>query len=173
MVHRLARDPGLARVGGVHHPADLPAPSSERLRLIRDADLALLTVADRLRQRWSAHAAAAGLSLGQVTALLTLRAGEAIPMGRLAAALDSDASNLTSLVDRLERRGVVERRPDLDDRRVKALALTKEGERLRALFWRDVIEDPGPLAPLTKKELRTLVSLLERLEAADATVSRG
>jgi DNA-binding MarR family transcriptional regulator len=154
--------------GVVRFPADLPAPSTERLRLIRDANLALLALADRLRQQWSAHAAAAGLSPAQVTALLTLRPRETIPMRRLAAALDSDASNLTSLVDRLERRGVVERRPDPSDRRVKALALTKEGERLRASYWHGVAEDPGPLAPLSKKELRTLVSLLDRLGADTA-----
>ena len=144
-------------------PADLPPPSTERLRLIRDADLALLMLADRLQQNWSAHAAAAGLSPAQVRALLTLRPGEAVPMRRLAAALDSDASNLSSLVDRLERRGAVERRPDPGDRRVKALALTPEGERLRASFWRGLIEDPGPLAPLDEAGLRTLVSLLDQL----------
>jgi DNA-binding MarR family transcriptional regulator len=153
-------------------PADLPVPSTERLRLIQDADGAVLALADRLRQRWSARAAAAGLSPGQMTALLALRPGEAVPMRRLAAALGADASNLTSLVDRLERRGVVRRRPDPRDRRVKALALTKEGERLRASFWRGVMEDPGPLAPLTKKELRTLVSLLDRLGADAATAGR-
>jgi DNA-binding MarR family transcriptional regulator len=163
--HQHAGGLAAARVSHVRLPADLPFPSTERLRLIRDADLALLTLADRLRQTWSAHAAAAGLSPAQVTALLTLRPGEAVPMRRLAAALDCDASNLSSLVDRLERRGAVERRPDPDDRRIKALVLTQEGERLRASFWRGVTEDPGPLAPLRKKELRTLMSLLDRLDA--------
>jgi DNA-binding MarR family transcriptional regulator len=149
-------------------PEDLPQPSTERLRLIRDADLALLMLADRLQQEWAAHAAAAGLSPVQVRALLTLRPGEAVPMRRLATALDSDASNLSSLVDRLERRGAVERRPDPGDRRVKALALTPEGERLRESFWRGLIEDPGPLAPLDEDDLRTLVSLLDRLGRAGA-----
>jgi len=72
--------------------------------------LGLLTVADRLRQNWAAHAAAVGLSPAQVTALLTLVPGEAVPMRSLAARLDYDASNLSVLVDRLERRGAVERR---------------------------------------------------------------
>jgi DNA-binding MarR family transcriptional regulator len=145
-------------------PDDLPPPSTERLRLVRDADLALLALADRLGQHWSSHAAAAGLSPAQVKALLTLRPGEPVPMRHLAAALDYDASNLSTMVDRLERRGVVERRPDPDDRRVKALALTPDGERLRARFWHDMVEDPGPLAPLGEDELQTLLSLLARLE---------
>jgi DNA-binding MarR family transcriptional regulator len=154
-------------------PADLPQPSTERLRLIRDADLALLVLADRLQQHWAAHAAAAGLSPVQVRALLTLRPGEAVPMRRLAAALDSDASNLSSLIDRLERRGAVERRPDPGDRRVKALALTPEGERLRESFWRGLTEDEGPLAPLDEAGLQTLVSLLDRLALRQAVPSEA
>lgn len=146
-------------------PADLPPPSTQRLRLIRDADLALLTLAESLRQQWAAHATAAGLSPVQVKALLTLRPGEPVPMRALAAALDYDASNLSTLVDRLERRGAVQRSPDADDRRVKALVLTAEGERLRASFWQGLIEDPGPLSPLSEADLRTLVSLLGRIGA--------
>jgi len=160
----------------MHAPSDLPSPSSERLRLMLDVKLGLLSVADRLRQNWGAHAAAVGLSPAQVTALLTLVPGEAVPMRSLAARLDYDASNLSVLVDRLERRGAVERRLDPGDRRVKALALTPEGERLRAAFWRALTEDPGPLAPLGAEDLRALAQVLgaigdapDRAEAAQAS----
>jgi DNA-binding MarR family transcriptional regulator len=146
-------------------PADLPLPSSERLRLMLDARLGLLSVAGRLRQGWGAHAAAVGLSPAQVTALLTLVPGEALPMRSLAARLDYDASNLSVLIDRLERRGAVERRPDPADRRVKALVLTPEGERLRASFWRAVTEDPGPLALLSDTDLRALARIVEVIGA--------
>lgn len=147
----------------MHLPADLPPPASERLQLMQGVRLGLLTVAERLRQNWAAHAAAVGLSTAQVNALLTLKPGEAVPMRSLAARLDYDASNLSVLVDRLERRGVVERRPDPGDRRVKALALTPDGERLRAEFWQDLIEDPGPLAPLDESGLHFLAELLSAL----------
>jgi DNA-binding MarR family transcriptional regulator len=148
-------------------PADLPSPSTERLGLILGVNLGLLEVAERLRQKWAAHAAAAGLSTAQVNALLTLKPGEAVPMRSLAARLDYDASNLSVLIDRLERRGAVERRPDPADRRVKALALTAAGERLRAAFWRDLVEDPGPLAPLPDSGLRALAEMLAVLGVAD------
>jgi DNA-binding MarR family transcriptional regulator len=144
----------------VHAPSDLPEPPTERLRLLLEARLELLTLADRLRQQWAAHAAAVGLSPAQVSALLTLTPGEAIPMRDLAARLDYDASNLSTLVDRLERRGAVERRPDPADRRVKALALTEAGERLRADFWRDLVADAGPPAALGDADLRALCSAL-------------
>lgn len=148
----------------MHVPSDLPPPSTERLRLVLDVDLGLLAVAERLRQHWAAHAAAAGLSTAQVKALLTLEPGEAVPMRSLAARLDYDASNLSTLVDRLERRGAVQRRGDPGDRRVKALVLTPEGERLRASFWRDLVEDPGPLTLLGEPDLRALASLLTALD---------
>jgi DNA-binding MarR family transcriptional regulator len=138
----------------------MPAPSTEYLRLVRDVALDLLGIAERLRQHWGAHAAALGLSGAQVKVLLSLVPDEAVPMRGLAERLDYDASNLTTLVDRLQRHGAVERRPDPVDRRVKALVLTPEGEQLRQTFWHDLIEDPGPLAPLDEVALRTLAQLL-------------
>jgi DNA-binding MarR family transcriptional regulator len=144
-------------------PDDLPVPDDERLRLVLDADLRLLTLAGRLREHWTAHAAAVGLSTAQLNVLLTLKPGEAVPMRELAARLDYDASNLTALVDRLARRGTVERRADPDDRRIKALVLTPDGERLRASFWQGLVDDPGPLAPLDVADLRTLSALLRAI----------
>src|SRR6266487_4925861 len=123
-------------------PDDLPVPSSERLRSVLDVNLGLLATAERIRQHWGAHAAALGLSTAQVKVLLILEPGKAIPMRGLAARLDYDASNLSTLVDRMERRGAVERRSDPDDRRIKALILTGEGERLRASFWHGLVKDP-------------------------------
>lgn len=156
----------------MHLPADLPPPGTERLRLMQGVRLGLLTVAERLRQNWTAHAAAVGLSTAQVNALLTLKPGEAVRMRSLAARLDYDASNLSVLIDRLERRGLVERRPDPGDRRVKALVLTPEGERLRAEFWQDLIEDPGPLGPLDESGLQSLAELLSALGVAGPVPSR-
>lgn len=163
--------PYQVRSASMRVPADLPFPSTERLQLMLGVRLGLLTIADRLRQNWAAHAAAAGLSTAQVNALLTLEPGEAVPMRSLAARLDYDASNLSVLVNRLERRGAVERRPDPGDRRVKALALTAEGERLRAAFWRGIVEDPGALAPLADSDLRALAKLLSVLGVTDPAVS--
>ncbi|GAB3888082.1 MarR family transcriptional regulator [Kibdelosporangium lantanae] len=133
-----------------------------------NVDLGLLAIADRLRQHWSNRAAALGLSNAQVKVLLLMEPGEALPMRSLAARLDYDASNLSTLVDRLERRGTVERRPDPSDRRIKALVLTGEGERLRANFWRSLIEDPGPLDPLSQPDLETLATLLSTLGVMSA-----
>src|SRR5690349_9638957 len=136
---------------------DMPAPQDPRLALVLDADLRLLAVAERLRQHWAAHAAALGLTGVQAKALLRLTAGEATPMRKPAQQLDYDASNLTTLVDRLAARGVLERQADPDDRRVKTVVLTAGGQRLRGQFWRNLVNDVGPLAPLNLSDLNTLI----------------
>jgi DNA-binding MarR family transcriptional regulator len=143
---------------------DMPGESGDYLRLVLDADLRLLALSERLRQHWSAHAAALGLTSAQVKVLLQLTPGEAIPMRKLARQLGYDASNLTTVVDRLAARGTVERQADPGDRRVKALALTAEGVRLRDQFWHNLVTDAGPLAPLGEDDLRALSAILARLD---------
>ncbi len=143
---------------------DLPAPTDDYLALVLDVDLRLLAIADRLRQHWASHAAALGLTAAQVKVLLRLAPGEAITMRKLARQLDYDASNLTTLVDRLAVRGALERQEDPGDRRVKALVLTAEGQRLRDQFWHNLVTDAGPLTPLLEPDLRALTRLLARLD---------
>jgi DNA-binding MarR family transcriptional regulator len=83
-------------------------------------------------------------------------------MGQLAETLACDASNVTGLVDRLESRGLVRRRPSAGDRRVKVLVLTPTGSRLRALLL-DRMTAPPALERLSLREQRALVRILRRL----------
>jgi DNA-binding MarR family transcriptional regulator len=122
----------------------------------------LLAMVERLQQGFAAHAGQAGLSAAQAKVLLQLQPSEALPMRALAERLRYDPSNLTGLIDRLEERGAVRRRPDPRDRRVKALAITDEGVRLRDGFWQRFSSDPGPLERLSGAQLRSLRQLLER-----------
>src|SRR5262245_20623205 len=92
--------------------------------------------------------------------LLALEAGEEAPMRSVAARLDYDSSNLTNLVDRLEARGLIARRPDPTDRRVKAVVLTPEGRRVRDAFWRKAVASAGGLETLTEEQLSALRELL-------------
>ena len=70
-------------------------------------------------------------------------------MGRLARGLGCDASNVTGIVDRLEARGLIERRPGAGDRRVKVLVVTVTGERLRATMLARMAEPPAEFARLS------------------------
>jgi DNA-binding MarR family transcriptional regulator len=104
-----------------------------------------------------------GLSPLQCHVLHLIEPGQPVPMGRLAAALQCDPSNVTGLVDRLESRGVIRRRPSPDDRRVKVLDLTAAGSRLRADLLQRMTRQPHPLARLSPREHRALVRMLEKL----------
>ena len=77
--------------------------------------------------------------------------------------LACDASNVTGLVDRLESRGLIVRRASADDRRVKVIALTPTGARLRAELHQRLAAPPDPFQRLSEAEQRTLVRILERL----------
>ncbi len=86
-----------------------------------------------------------------------------LPMNRLAETLSCDASNVTGLVDRLESRGLVQRCPSTGDRRVKVIALTAAGSRLRTQLLKRMTARQLPLSRLSAEEQRTLVRILERL----------
>ncbi len=102
-----------------------------------DLDLASLAVRlmDRTKQDVREVADDDGLSIAQLDVLRRLRHHGPTPMRRLAEQMNCEASNLTGLVDRLESRGLVERRPDPGDRRVRLLALTDEGTSLSQETW--------------------------------------
>jgi DNA-binding MarR family transcriptional regulator len=104
-----------------------------------------------------------GLSNVQCHVLHLVEPGRPVPMSRLADVLSCDASNVTGLVDRLEARGLLQRRPAANDRRVKVLELTAAGARLREEMLRHMTGRPLPLSSLTNEERRALVKLLERL----------
>ena len=108
-------------------------------------------------------AAALELSPTQCHVLHLIEPGRPIPMGQLAETLACDASNVTGLVDRLESRGLVRRRPSAEDRRVKVLDLTPTGSRLRTLLLDRMTTPPATLRRLSPREQRTLVRILSRL----------
>lgn len=115
------------------------------------------------REHLTARREPFGLSPVQCHVLHLLEPGRGVPMSRLAEALACDASNVTGLVDRLEERGVVERRPSAEDRRVKVLDLTATGARLRGELLQCMTRQPHPLSRLSAREQRALVRILEKL----------
>lgn len=99
----------------------------------------------------------------QLAALRHLDPDEPQPMGSLACALACDKGNVTGIVDRLEKRGLVERRPGPTDRRVKVLALTIAGVRVRAEVERRLAAPPAGLTRLGDDELALLAAMLGRV----------
>ncbi len=95
----------------------------------------------------------------QVRALLSL--DEPSPMSSLAGHMGCDASNVTGIADRLEARGLI-RRQTGTDRRIKLLALTPEGEKVRDQV-RKRLSETSPAGSLSDAERRTLKELLVRM----------
>jgi MarR family transcriptional regulator, organic hydroperoxide resistance regulator len=100
------------------------------------------------------------LSPPQVHALRMLEPEQPLPMGRLACALGCDASNVTGIVDRLEQRGLIERRASDRDRRVKVLVVTAQGAEVRKALMIRLSEPPQSIAALSPAERRRLAGLL-------------
>ncbi len=135
--------------------------SMEYMRTVQETSWLVLDLAQRLERGFASRAAEFGLSGAQAKVLLALQSEEALPMRVLARELGFDPSNLTGLVDRLEEKGLIERRPDAADRRIKAIAVTREGSRLREDFQRRLTSDAGALAKLNDPQIRDLQDLLK------------
>lgn len=86
-------------------------------------------------------------------------------MSEIAGFLRCDNSNVTGIVDGLEARGLAERTASPGDRRVKLIALTVEGRRLRARLMREARKPPAWLENLSAADQRTLRDVLERATA--------
>ncbi|MGP4004030.1 MarR family winged helix-turn-helix transcriptional regulator [Streptomyces sp. 8N706] len=126
------------------------------------------TVMARYHDEYEEAAAEYALT-GSQARVLGLLSQEPMPMRRIAQRLKCEPSNVTGIVDRLEARGLVERRPDPADRRVKLAAPTDEG-RATASRLRDALDFARePLAELSAEERTMLRDLLRRMLGAEGT----
>jgi DNA-binding MarR family transcriptional regulator len=100
--------------------------------------------------------------------VLTALAEQAVrTQAALAQAINADKSRIISVLDDLQERGLIQRRPDAADRRVHLLSLTPAGDKLRqsvqaAIRLREE-EVLAALAPADREVfLRSLKALYER-----------
>ena len=99
----------------------------------------------------------------QMFALRQLSNERPLPMSALATMLGCDASNVTSIVDKLESRGLVDRRSADHDRRVKALVMTVPGVALQKRIEERMQQQPPPaIANLSAEDQKTLCEVLGR-----------
>ena len=105
-----------------------------------------------------------GLYKGQPPVLKALWEQDGMTQSDLADALDRSPSTITKMVQRMERSGFLERRPDPDDERVSRVHLTAMGRRVQsdveAVFQRFAEEI---FAGFTEEELASLYAMLQRL----------
>src|SRR6187402_2168091 len=103
------------------------------------------------------------LPLRQLKVCLTLYRGSR-PMSEIGRELNLSPSAVTQVSDRLERRGLIERVFQDEDRRVRMLRLTRKGQQLvRAREQKQLRRIAAALDTLTAEELGQVMTGLETL----------
>jgi MarR family transcriptional regulator, organic hydroperoxide resistance regulator len=111
-----------------------------------------------------------GLTGPQSHLFIHLDPANPVTMVALAVALDCDPSNITGLVDKLEMKGYIQRRPDSKDRRVKMIAVTEAGTKVRARLLARLSQPPRAIALLSQTDKKILYRILKDLvDPADST----
>jgi DNA-binding MarR family transcriptional regulator len=129
-----------------------------------EALVSLQRTADQLHWRLSEMLKPHGLSPTQYNALRILRGArdEGRACSEIAERMVNRDPDITRLVDRLERRGLVARSREGRDRRVITTRITPAGMDLLESLDRPVEDfNRKMLGPLGEKQLRTLIQLLE------------
>ena len=126
----------------------------------------LFALVDSLRAGFEATAAAFDLSVAQAKVLRYVAGSGPLPMRDVACRMRCDASNVTGIIDRLEDRGLVERRSSAADRRVKTLVATARGQEVARALWSAVRSGAVAQLRMDDDDRRTLLRLLGRVDHA-------
>jgi DNA-binding MarR family transcriptional regulator len=102
-----------------------------------------------------------GLEASELAALEHLQAAGAINQKRLGERLSMSPGAITAMIDRLERRGYVERIPNPEDRRSALVNITKAGveESLRHL-WPYIVDMKGVEESFSEEERAVVARFL-------------
>ncbi|MBI2918179.1 MAG: MarR family transcriptional regulator [Chloroflexi bacterium] len=107
------------------------------------------------------------LTVPELRALLVLHSAGPLRMGDVAARLGIGLPVATSLVTRLEGKGLVARQHSREDRRVVLCSVTESGGREAERFWGGFHQRVNELmGPLAGDELESLVHSMELLTSA-------
>jgi DNA-binding MarR family transcriptional regulator len=114
-----------------------------------------------------------GLTPNDARAFMALDRTEGKSMRALADEWACDASNATFIVDRLEERGLAERRSVAEDRRLKLVVLTPLGERTKERVLVHFFEPPPELLELPREDLETLREAVAKLPTSTGWGARA
>ncbi len=142
-----------------HIDPKLPDPELEAYMLLRQVN-SIMDTYNRYDLRRE------GLTIPQFT-ILNHATPDGIPLSEISARMLCDNSNLTGIVDRLISKGLVERRPDPQDRRVSLICLTPAGaEKLRRIRPYHHANVSRRMRSLSEREVQQLRDLLRALYEA-------
>jgi MarR family 2-MHQ and catechol resistance regulon transcriptional repressor len=143
---------------------------SARETLALDAYIALMRAAESVTARTHGHLAGAKLTLGQFGALEALHHLGPLRTTELARKLLRSPGNMTTVLDNLEKGGLVRREQESSDRRCTTVSITPRGSALmRDVFPRHVAGMTRELGVLTRREQEELKRLCRKLGVGAGT----
>ncbi len=124
------------------------------------------TLLNRCFQR---HYAQFDLTPAKLNVLMVVKhvgGDEGLAQREIAKRLIISGSDVTGLIDRLQRDGLLTRSGASSDRRIKLIKITPKGSALLDRLWPAHTERVGSImSPLSKKEQKQLIALLTKLRA--------
>jgi len=109
----------------------------------------------------------------QYAALIAIHTHPGIDATRLSAVIAFDRSTLGNVIERLQAKGLIERKPAREDRRVRLLYLTRQGAALlREIMPAVEKAQARMLQPLKLADRKTLLALLTQLVDLNNEASR-
>lgn len=134
----------------------LPVPEIEAYTLLRQVN-SIMDTYNRYDLR------SQGLTVPQFM-ILSHATPEGVPLSEISARMLCDNSNLTGIVDRLISKGLVDRKPDQQDRRVSLICLTPAGaEKMRNIRPQHHASVSRRMRTLSAIEVQQLRDLLRTL----------
>ena len=138
--------------------------------LALDSFIKLMRAANTVRARVHRHLAAERLTESQLAILEALYHLGPLSQKALSAKILKSGANVTTVVDNLESRGVVERKRDAKDRRLVNVYLTGDGaaliQRVFPIHAREIVDAMGRLG---HAELEALGALCRKLGTGNGT----
>jgi DNA-binding MarR family transcriptional regulator len=123
------------------------------------------------RNRKAAVTEVLGISFARTRVLRRL-VDHPLTLRELAERLSADPPYVTLMIDDLEDRGLVRRKPHPTDRRAKLVELTPSGRKIAARANAILDEPIAALRDLPEADLRALMRALDRLAAGDQPPQR-
>jgi MarR family transcriptional regulator, organic hydroperoxide resistance regulator len=136
-------------------------------RISHNFYLSLLEFLVTAKQHMVAIGSEFGLTGIQAVTLLLLDESKPRPMKNFCMLYHCDASNVTGIVDGLEKKGLVSRQNDLRDRRIKVIQLEAAGRQLQERIIERLDSGNGFLFdPLSIDEKQQFIRIVEKLARA-------
>ena len=108
----------------------------------------------------------------QIVTLLLINENRPRPMKHFCTLFNCDASNVTGIIDGLERKGLVSRQSDPHDRRIKIVCLEATGKVMQTAILQRLINSDGfSFDSLDDDEAQQFVHIIEKLAAHNTSLT--